>query len=88
MKFIYNFLLKLQHTVEGIPSINLPDVCTNSPVSGKAFCIEHCKYIKDMKLNIPTGLKDFLSYCGALPKRGTHGCIYGCSSTLYHSYII
>ena len=36
----------LQNIVPGIPTLSLPDVCTASPVRGKAFCLDHCKYLK------------------------------------------
>ena len=41
----------------------LPQVCTNSPEPGRAFCKTHNHHVE--KLNIPTGLREFLSYCGA-----------------------
>lgn len=41
----------------------LPQDCTNSPVYGKAFCQQHCILIES--LNIPTKLRDFISYCKA-----------------------
>ena len=41
----------------------LPQDCTNSPASGKAFCKEHSSQIE--LLDIPTGLREFLKYCGA-----------------------
>ena len=36
----------------------IPNVCTNSPASGSAFCEEHCKLISG--LGYPTGLREFL----------------------------
>ena len=46
--------------VEGIPLVNLPDVCTEQPMPGKAFCSDHCAIVE--KHNIPTGLRDFLKH--------------------------
>ena len=41
----------------------IPNVCTNSPASGSAFCEEHCKLISG--LGYPTGLREFLKSCAA-----------------------
>ena len=41
----------------------LPQDCTNAPKNGKAFCDEHCEQVE--KLDIPTGLRQFIAYCGA-----------------------
>ena len=43
----------------------VPHVCTKSPMSGKAFCGEHCKLMEN--LGIPTGLQPFIKSCGANP---------------------
>ena len=40
-------------------------MCTSSPEHGKAFCREHCLLFQDQAPEVPTGLKDFLKYCGA-----------------------
>ena len=40
-----------------------PQDCTNSPSYGKAFCEEHCLLLES--LNIPTNLREFISYCKA-----------------------
>ena len=61
--FIAFFLL--QRSVRGIPALNLPDVCTASPERNKAFCSEHCQVLNRDAPNVPTGLKDFLKFCGA-----------------------
>lgn len=47
----------------------LPNACTNSPESGKAFCTLHCG-VAD-QLGRPTKLNDFLASCGADPKAFT-----------------
>ena len=39
----------------------IPNVCTNSPAYGQAFCKEHCEIISNM--GYPTGLRDFLKSC-------------------------
>ena len=46
--------------------MSLPDVCTTSPVRGKAFCADHCSLLEKEASKVPTGLKDFLQYCHAL----------------------
>ena len=55
----------VQQSVQGIPALNLPDVCTASPERNKAFCSEHCQLLNRDAPNVPTGLKDFLKFCGA-----------------------
>ena len=54
----------LQNIVPGIPKLTLPDVCTSSPVRGKAFCHSHCTLIEKEAPHIPVGLRDFLKFCG------------------------
>ena len=54
----------LQNIVPGIPTLSLPDVCTASPVRGKAFCLDHCKLLEKEAPQVPQGLREFLSYCG------------------------
>ena len=39
----------------------IPNVCTNSPATGSAFCTEHGKLVS--ALGYPTGLRDFLKSC-------------------------
>ena len=41
----------------------IPMVCTNSPLSGQAFCKEHCQKVSS--LGYPTDLKDFLKSCSS-----------------------
>ena len=48
----------LNKNIEGF----IPSVCTESPATGKAFCIAHCE--KVAALGYPTGLCDFLKSCG------------------------
>ena len=55
----------IQQGVQGIPALNLPDVCTASPERNKAICSEHCQLLNRDAPNVPTGLKDFLKFCGA-----------------------
>ena len=55
-----------QISVEGIPNLKLPDVCTNSPLHNKAFCQDHCQLLNSRAPHIPTGLRDFLKHAGAL----------------------
>ena len=43
--------------------MSLPDVCTASPVRGKAFCANHCSLLEKEASEVPSGLKDFLFWC-------------------------
>ena len=43
----------------------VPHICTKSPLSGQAFCEDHCSVIKQM--GFPTGLRPFIKSCGADP---------------------
>ena len=54
--------------LQGIPQLHLPDVCTESPIRGRAFCSSHCKFIEENYAHVPTGLKEFLKYCGIIPE--------------------
>ena len=69
--------LLLQHFVEGIPRLNMPDVCTESPAHGKAFCDAHCEYLLSEAPGVPTGLKEFLKYCEVVTE-GTYNNILMC----------
>lgn len=60
----YMYIVHLQQSVARIPSLNLPDVCTASPERSKAFCAEHCQLLQKEAPDVPTGLKDFLKFCG------------------------
>ena len=51
--------------VIGMPTLNLPDVCTESPAHGKAFCPSHCVLLEEKAPGVPIGLRDFLKYSGA-----------------------
>ena len=55
--------LLLENTVDGSPLANFPPVCTNENVWGHAFCHVHKE--DAIKKGIPTGLRDFRSYCDA-----------------------
>ena len=61
-KGLYVFM---QHTVKDLPALNLPDVCTETPAYGQAFCQEHCDFLSQQAPDVPTGLRDFLRFCGA-----------------------
>ena len=50
--------------MQGIPYLNLPDVCTENPKHGQAFCATHCQFLKDNAPGVPTGLREFLRHCG------------------------
>jgi hypothetical protein len=67
MEYVHPQLMShnyMQNIVPGIPNLSLPDVCTASPVRGKAFCLDHCKLLEKEAPLIPQGLQEFLSYCG------------------------
>ena len=53
--------------MQGIPALNLPDVCTSSPERGKAFCTEHCLLLQRDAPDVPLELREFLKFCGAQP---------------------
>ena len=55
----------LQQTATEFPTLNLPDVCTDSPVRGKAFCRDHCALLGREAPDVPTDLREFLKFCGA-----------------------
>ena len=61
---VFFHLYILQYAVNAVPGINLPNVCTAPPGHGKAFCHEHCELLESQAPNVPTGLRDFLKYCG------------------------
>ena len=56
----------MKYIVDSIPTLNLPDVCTNAPLHGKAFCKQHCQVLEQQKPPIPTDLRGFLEYCGTM----------------------
>jgi len=41
----------------------VPHDCTNAPATNKAFCSAHCSQLEE--LNVPTGLREFITFCGA-----------------------
>lgn len=56
----------MQYIVQQIPMLSLPDVCTNSPLYGKAFCAQHCTVLQEQSPPITTDLRGFVRYCGVL----------------------
>jgi len=60
---MYSALLS-QHVVQGMPRLNLSDVCTNTPLYGQALCASHWSFLKEHAPTVPMGLKEFLKYCG------------------------
>ena len=46
--------------VQGFPLINYPDVCTQEPVPGKAFCLHHCSVAYEK--GVPSKLRDYLDF--------------------------
>lgn len=63
--------LQIQHCVADIPNLGLPDVCTATPLRGKAFCADHCQILQEQAPDVPTDLRAFLKYCGV----STHGML-------------
>ena len=59
-----------QYIVEQIPTLSLPDMCTLAPVHGKAFCARHCEVVEKHSPPIPTDIRGFLHFCGALNNEG------------------
>ena len=53
----------MQYVVEGLPTVSLPDVCTNTSVPGRAFCADHCRYLEAQSPSVPTDLRGFLKHC-------------------------
>ena len=73
-------LFPLQNYISGLPLLNYPNVCTNCPQHGKAFCAEHLQYLNEKQPTVPTGIREFLSYCGVQratgkAKRGVVGIV-------------
>ena len=62
---IYLEFIMQQNAVEGIPNLSLPDICSNAPKPGMAFCEEHCSLLLNTDATFPTGLREFLKYCKA-----------------------
>lgn len=63
------YCLQIQHCIADIPNLGLPDVCTATPLRGKAFCADHCQLLREQAPDVPTDLRPFLKYCGV----STHG---------------
>ena len=61
--------LQIQHCVADIPNLGLPDVCTATPLRGKAFCADHCQLLREQAPDVPTDLRPFLKYCGVSTHR-------------------
>ena len=59
-----NFMFSRPSTGRGVDEF-VPNVCTRAPVSGKAFCKDHCQLLE--KSQVPTGLRPFIKFCGADP---------------------
>ncbi|XP_022111569.1 uncharacterized protein LOC110990776, partial [Acanthaster planci] len=70
--------------VGDIPVPSIPDVCTESPAHGKAFCADHCVVAE--RSSTPTGLRDFLKHCGVQCQESqsasTSGSVLDSESTL------
>ncbi|XP_046864630.1 uncharacterized protein LOC124459152 [Xenia sp. Carnegie-2017] len=60
-------MMRRKNFVKGIPLLNYPNVCTESPQHGKAFCEQHVQYLEKNFPNVPTSVRGFLRYCGVKP---------------------
>ncbi|XP_064393011.1 uncharacterized protein LOC135340449 isoform X3 [Halichondria panicea] len=67
-------MFKVEQISDGIPALNLPDVCTNSPIRNKAFCEEHCLLLQNEAPDVPIDLRQFLKYCGAQAVENEEEC--------------
>ena len=56
----------IQYQVQQIPALSMPDVCTNQPHPGQAFCEQHCQLMRQHSPPIPTDIRGFLRHCGVL----------------------
>jgi len=52
--------------VKDLPALHLANVSTETPAYGQAFCQEHCDFLSQQAPEVPTGLRSFLWFCGAL----------------------
>lgn len=83
-----NMLLFLeQNFVRGLPLVNYPNVCTNSPRHGQAFCVEHVKFLNEKYPNVPTDIRGFLKYCG-IERSSTGTYMFVVPIILYYSTCI
>ena len=57
-------MFSMPSTVRGLEEF-VPNVCTQEPATGKAFCVQHCCVFE--REGIPTDLRPFIRYCGANP---------------------
>ena len=48
-----------QNFVKGFPLLNYPNVCTDAPQAGKAFCDEHVAYLTSKHPDVPTDVCGF-----------------------------
>ena len=62
-------------TTAGGLTLSLPNVCTASPLRGKAVsCKDYCSLLEKEASHVPTRLKEFLHYCHALRTGVRHNC--------------
>ena len=80
-------LTKLENAHNAVPGISFPNVCTAPPAHGKAFCHEHCKLLESRAPDVPTGLRDFLKYCGTQITSGGFECNVSLVNVCMHLYI-
>ena len=57
-------MFSMPSTVRGLEEF-VPNVCTQEPATGRAFCVQHCGVFE--REGIPTDLRPLLRYCGANP---------------------
>ena len=63
-------IMKMQQAVPGFPLLNMPDVCTASPLHKQAFCSEHCQLLRSQSPPIPTELHAFIEFCKQRTSKG------------------
>ena len=77
--------------MRGLPLVNYPNVCTNAPKSGKAFCDEHLAFLSDQHPDIPTDIRGFLRHCGidhSSTGSYTHWSVYLATVSLMHNSLL
>lgn len=59
-------MMHRKNFVKGFPLLNYPNVCTESPQHGKAFCKDHVQYLTRQHPDVPTDIRGFLRHCGVM----------------------
>ena len=72
MVILLSYLAHMKQTVADLPALNMPDVCTASPVHKQAFCLEHCQLLQKQTPPVPTDLHSFLQFCKQKAPQGNN----------------